>query len=303
MSLPRLRSLVEVARKGAISAAAKSLALTQPALTRQIQLLEAEFGTPLLHRSRKGVALTDMGRLVEEEARALLDRYDRLRQSVGEHLRLEKGTVRIGAGATAVVAVLPEAIRAFRAEHPEVKIHVKEAGSGAVEADVVREEVELGIITLPAASREVEATPLREDPIVLVAAANHPLARRRRVPAAALAGLPLIAFEGGSAVRRLIDRALERRGVAMPVVMELRSIQSMLRMVAIHVGVAFVSRLGVDAEPARVRVVEVEGLRIRRTLGVITKRGRPLGVAARGFLRRLTQDSGSRAGAGAGGRP
>jgi DNA-binding transcriptional LysR family regulator len=230
-----------------------------------------------------------MGRLVEEEARALLDRYDRLKEAVGAHERLERGTVRIGAGATAVVAILPDAIRAFRSDHPDVKIHVKEAGSRAVEADLLREEVEIGIVTLPAATKEVESRFLRDDPIVPVAAAGHPLARRRRVPVPALHGVPLIAFEGGSAIRRLIDRALERRGVAMPVAMELRSIQSMLRMVALDLGLAFVSRLGVDAKKSGVSVLDVEGLRIRRTLGVITKRGRgrPLGAAAREFLGRL----------------
>lgn len=292
MSLVRLRSLVEVARRGAISAAAKSLAVTQPALTRQIQMLEEEFGAPLLARSRKGAALTDLGRVVEQEARALLDRYERLRETVGAHLRMERGTVRIGAGATAVWSVLPEAIRGFRRAHPDIVFHVKEAGSSAVEAAVLAEEVDLGIITLPAASREADPRPFREDPIVLVASPHHPLARRGRVPAEALNGVPLIGFEGGSAIRRTIDRALESRGVSMPVVMELRSIQSMLRMAGMNLGVAFVSRLGVDPSDRRIRVVEVAGLRIRRTLGVITKRNHPLSVAAAAFLEVLTPPRG-----------
>ncbi len=282
MSLLLLETLSEVARRGAITGAATALGLTQPALSRRLHLLEQEFGTPLLARSRKGVRLTELGRLVEEEGRALLDRYARLKESVGAHLRLERGTVRIGGGATAVSFLLPGVIRAFRRDHADVVFQLKEAGSREIEGDVLREELELGIITLPARSKELHVQPIVKDPIVLVAARAHPLPPR--APLKSLDGLPLIGFERGSAIRRLIDRALEQRGVAMRVVMELRSIQSILRMVELDQGLAFVSRLGVDA---RVRVIELPGLRIQRTLAVIRKKGHPLSVAARAFLESL----------------
>ena len=287
MSMDRLRTLVEVARRGAITDAARALGLTQPALSRRIQLLEEEFGTPLLSRSQKGVRLTELGRLVETEVRALLDRYARLKAEIGAHLRLERGTVRIGAGATAVSFLLPELIRDFRERHKDVVFQVKEAGSREIEGDVLREELELGIVTLPAESKDLEVTTLRRDPIVLVAARGHPLARRSRMTASALSGMPLIGFEGGSAIRGLIDDALDAAGVRVEVVMELRSIQSILRMVALRLGLAFVSRLGVEAAGRGVSVVPVRGLRIVRTLAVIRRRNRPLSVAAEAFLQRI----------------
>jgi molybdate transport repressor ModE-like protein len=284
LSLDRIHTLVEVARRGAITEAARALGLTQPALTRRIQQLEEEFGTPLLSRSRRGVALTELGRLVEEEGRQLIERYARLKETVRAHLRLETGTVRMGGGATAVSYLLPAVIRRFRARHPDIVFRLKEAGSREIEEDVAREELELGIVTLPLEHKELEAVPLLQDRIVLVASPDHPLARRKRVPAAALENEPLVGFEAGSAIRRLIDRALEQRGVRMRVVMELRSIQSILRMVSLGQGLAFVSALGADKTTT---IVPVTGLRIRRPLAVITKRGRPLSVAAAAFLDQL----------------
>jgi molybdate transport repressor ModE-like protein len=284
LSLDRIHTLVEVARRGAITEAARALGLTQPALTRRIQQLEEEFGTPLLSRSRRGVALTELGRLVEEEGRQLIERYARLKETVRAHLRLETGTVRMGGGATAVSYLLPDVIRRFRARHPDIVFRLKEAGSREIEEDVAREELELGIVTLPLEHKELEAVPLLQDRIVLVASPDHPLARRKRVPAAALENEPLVGFEAGSAIRRLIDRALEQRGVRMRVVMELRSIQSILRMVSLGQGLAFVSALGADKTTT---IVPVTGLRIRRPLAVITKRGRPLSVAAAAFLDQL----------------
>ena len=288
MSMDHLRSLVEVARRGAITDAARALGLTQPALTRRIQLLEAEFGAPLLARSQKGVRLTDLGELVEAEGRRLLERYDHLKREVGAHLRLESGTVRIGGGATAVSFLLPPLIRDFRREYPDVVFHVKEAGSREVAADVASERLELGIVTLPAESTELEVTPLRRDRIVLVGAKGHPLAKKKRVAAKALDGMPLIGFEGDAAIRRLVDRALEEAGVELEVVMELRSVQSILRMVALQLGLAFVSQLGVEAAGQGVQVINVSGLKITRQLAVVHKRARPLSIAAEAFLERVT---------------
>lgn len=288
MSMDSLRSLVEVARRGSISEAARALGLTQPALSRRIQLLEAEFGTPLLSRSQKGVRLTELGRRVDAEGRALIERYDHLKREVGAHLRLERGSVRIGGGATAVSFLLPPLIRDFRRRHPDVVFQLKEAGSREIAADVLRERLELGIVTLPTESKDLEIVPLRRDPIVLVCAKDHPLARRTRIAAEALSGMPLIGFEADSAIRRLVDGALEKAGVRVEVVMELRSIQAILRMVALRLGIAFVSRLGVEAAGRGVRVVDVSGLKITRSLAVIRRRGRPLSVAAETFLERIT---------------
>jgi len=133
----------------------------------------------------------------------------------------------------------------------------------------------------------LELLPLVRDRIVLVAPRGHVLARRGRVAAAELAGAPLVGFEATSAIRRLIDDALARRGIEMEVVMELRSIQSILRMVGLDLGLAFVSLLGVSPDDPRVAVVDVRGLKIERTLAVATRRDRPLSPAAAAFLQHL----------------
>lgn len=290
MSMEHLRSLVEVARCGAITEAARALGLTQPALTRRIQLLESEFGAPLLSRGPKGVQLTELGRLVEAESRALLDRYDHLHQEVDAHLRLERGSVRIGGGATAVSFLLPPLIRDFRRRHPDIVFQLKEAGSREIALDVVQERLELGIVTLPVDSRDLEVTPLRRDPIVLVGAKSHPFAKRGRVRAKELNGVSLIGFEAGSAIRRLIDSELEKAGVEISVVMELRSIQSILKLVALRLGLAFVSRMGVEAADRGVEVIDVTGVRISRRLAVVRRQSRPLSVAAEAFLETLVAD-------------
>jgi DNA-binding transcriptional LysR family regulator len=282
MDLLLARSLVAVAQHGAITEAARALGLTQPALSRRIQQLESELGAPLLERSRKGVVLTEMGRLVEQESRVLIERYARMKEQVIAHQRLEAGVVRLGGGATAIEFVVPPAIARFQAAHPAIRFRVKEAGSREVENDVLDERLELGIVTLPTQSSELHVRPMRDDRIVLVAAKRHALAGRRRVTAQSLAGQDYIGFEGGSAIRQIIDSTLRDLGVEMNVVMELRSIPAMLRMVETTGSLAFVSELAVPRQGA-VRVVPIQGLNAVRRLALIDKRGRPLSPAAQQF--------------------
>jgi molybdate transport repressor ModE-like protein len=287
MDLTLFRSLLAVAEHGAITEAASALGVSQSALSRRIDQLEEALGAPLFERVGRGVALTAIGRIAVDEGKLLVQRYDRLKSRIHEHLRLDAGVVRIGGGATAVGFLLPGAIAAFRKQHPGVVFQVKEAGSREIETAVGSEELELGIVTLPTRTRELDERPLARDRIVLVASKDHPLARRQRVDARALSGQNLVGFEAGSAVRWLIDGALREAQVEMNVVMELRSVAAILQMVETTGSLAFVSELSVQSEQFQrsgaVVPLLVRGLEIQRELALISKRGRSLSPAARAF--------------------
>ena len=282
MDVTLMRSFLAVVDTGAITEAAARLSITQPALSRRIQALEEHFGVALLNRGRKGVTVTDVGELVAREARVLVSRFDNLRNEITSHVGLETGTVRLGGGATAVSFVLPKAIADFQVRHPGVRFQLKEAGSREVEQNVVDGALELGMVTLPVSRPELDVRPLTDDRIVLIAPQDHPLAGSGQVPLSALHGAALVGFERGSAIRQLVDTGLRQAGISMNVVMELRSIPAIIRMVRSTGNLAFVSAMGVDAEPDIV-LLQVEKLDIRRTLAVISRRGAALSPAASAF--------------------
>ena len=294
MDLTLMRSLLAVAEHGAITPAANALHLTQPTLSRRIQQLEEALGTSLLVRSRKGVSLTEMGRLVVQEGRVLVERWERMKDSLRAHENLEAGSVRIGGGATAVSFLLPEAIADFQRLHPAIRFVVKEAGSREVEADVMDEQLELGIVTLPIHPQwadGLDVVPLATDHIVAVAATGHPILGLDVVRVADLAGQSVVGFEAGSAIRQLIDGALREAGVQMNVLMELRSIPAILQMVMSTRSLAFVSRLSLVQVDPGIEMLDVEGLGIEREMAVISKRERPLSAGSTAFLERLRRDS------------
>jgi DNA-binding transcriptional LysR family regulator len=286
MELNLLRSLLAVADAGAITEAAQRLGITQPALSRRIVQLEDELGVALLSRGRKGARLTAVGELVASEARALVARYEHLRREVAAYQHLEGGSIRLGGGATAISFVLPAAIASFQAEHPGVRFQVKEAGSAEVADDVAAGRLELGLVTLPNAHRDLAVHPLMDDRIVLICNRGHPLAETRALRLEQLGGLSLVGFEAGSAIRGLIDEALHRAGVQMNVVMELRSIPAILRMVATTSHLAFVSAMAVR-RGEDVRLLRPRGLDIRRQLGLVFRKGAVLSPAAAAFAASL----------------
>lgn len=291
MDLLLLRSFLAIAEAGNVTAAATRLHVTQPALSRRLQQLEEQLGAPLLDRGRKGAQLTEMGRLVQQEGRLILARYELLQEQIRAHRRLEGGVVRIGGGATVVSFVLPTAIARFQASHPSVRFQLKEAGSSEV-ADAVRTgQLEVGLVTLPVQGRDLEAKPLMRDRIVLVARPDHPLASAGSILARELDGLPLVGFEGGTAIRQIIDTALREAGVEMNVVMELRSIPGILRMVDSTGNLAFVSQIGMESNPQVTRL-DVRGLRIERRLAVVVRQGAHLSPAAAAFLKQFDQSLG-----------
>jgi len=282
MDLTLSRSFVEVARSGSLTRAAGRLGITQSALSRRIQHLEAQLGARLLLRGRHGIELTEEGRIAFEAAQRLLAAWQQLKEEIALHQGLESGQVRIGGGATAVSFILPPAIAAFQRQHPRVLFQLKEAGSSEIAEDVLNGQLELGIVTLPLRSRELTARSLIDDDIVLVARRDHPLAQQRPLRVCDLSGEGFVGFEAGTALRQLIDNALREAGLELQVVMELRSIPSILRMVATTGHLAFVSRLAL-ADARDIVELPVQGLHIRRRLAVISRARGQLSAAARAF--------------------
>ena len=286
MDLHLTQSFVTVAEKGSITAAAGHLGLTQSALSRRIQQYEEQLGARLLLRHRQGIELTEEGRLALAGAQRLLAAWEGLREEIRLHQGLESGQVRIGGGATAVSFILPSAIARFQARHPGILFQLKEAGSSEIAGDVLQGRLELGIVTLPVRSSELVTRSLMDDDIVLVARRGHPLARRSRLTLADLGDQGFVGFEAGTALRQLIDQAVRSAGLEPHVVMELRSIPSILRMVATTGHLAFVSRLALR-DQRDVVALRVGDLSIRRELAVISRRHGRLSAASEAFAGQL----------------
>ncbi len=274
--------------------AARALGVSQPALSAMLRKLEREAGADLMHRTGRGVSLTEAGQVFLQHAEEAVHRADAGVRAVRELAGLERGSIRVGGGATAITYVLPRVVSDFRRAHPGLRFYVREAGSSAVAASVVSGELDLGIVTLPISdshAADLFTAPLVADELRLIVPPKHALAGKRAFRWADLKGEAVVAFEGGSAVRSVIDEASHAAGVTLDVAMELRSIESIKQMVAAGIGVGFVSRFALaDAEGLACR----DG-RLSRSLAIVRRRDRLPSAAVAAFERLLVTLSAGKA--------
>jgi DNA-binding transcriptional LysR family regulator len=192
LDVRRLRVLREVAAHGSFSAAAEVLAFTQPAVSRQIATLELEAGTRLVDRSARGVRLTQAGELLVGHADAILDRLDAAESQLEALSQLRGGRLRIGAPATANATLIPLAVRAFDAEHPDVELRLDEAISSELIERLASGDLDIAIVAnadrLPELPGELVLEHLMDDPLHLALPRDHPLAQADQVRMADLAG-------------------------------------------------------------------------------------------------------------------
>ncbi len=286
MELTPLRGFLAIAREGQMTRAARRLHVSQPALSAQLARLEDEVGAALFHRTRRGMELTAAGALFRRHVeRALLWLDDGL-DAVAALQGLDRGTLSVGGGATATTYLFPPVLRAFHDRHPGVRLYVREQGSAAVVDGVLAGDLDLGVVTLPvdaAVADALEVTPWATDDLRLVLPPEHPMQGRATFAWSELHGMPLVLFEAGTAVRRVIDAALDARGVVPDIVMELRSIESIKQMVAQGIGAAFVSRFALPT-PSAGLVPDDGAADLARALAVVHRADRAPSPAARAFL-------------------
>ncbi|TNE86353.1 MAG: LysR family transcriptional regulator [Deltaproteobacteria bacterium] len=285
MELAPLKAFLAIAREGHLTRAARALHLSQPAVSAQLARLEDDLGASLFHRTAKGMALTEAGELFRGYAEQALLFLDDGREALDALRGLEAGQLAVGGGATATTYLLPPLLRRFHEAHPAIRLYVREQGSAAIVDGVLAGDLDLGVVTLPVDTRggRLHVESWVQDDMRLVVPPGHRLSRRRRFRWVELADEPLVLFEGGTAVRRVIDAALADAGVEAQIVMELRSIESIKQMVAQGIGSAFVSRYALPGP--RAGLVPMDGAdQLVRELAIIRRADRRPSAASRAFL-------------------
>lgn len=180
VELRQIRHAVTVAELGSFARAAAELNLSQSALSRSVQALERQVGTPLFVRSATGVLTTDVGRLFLERGKGLLDMAAELDLQVLRNRSLQRGRLVVGAGPAAMDYLLPQAAAAFFTEHPLVTIELRSASRVDMPAPLRSREIDLLVVNVETFEEEpdVDIERLTEHPLMVVGRAGHPLVGR-----------------------------------------------------------------------------------------------------------------------------
>ncbi|WP_198666131.1 LysR family transcriptional regulator [Tropicimonas sp. IMCC34043] len=296
ISLRQLRALDTVAREGTVTAAADCLGLTGPAVHSQLKLLEESIGSALLERDGKGPSQpTPQGRVLIEaycEVRASLERAV---HTINALDRGQIGSVVLGVVSTAKYFA-PRIVARLRQEFPEVDIILKVGNREVTVAGLAKGEFDLCLMGRPPREPLCEAIPLGDNPHVLIAAADHPLAQQARVDSEALLREHFVMREDGSGTRILAMRFVEdiARGQAVRMV-EMSSNETIKQAVMSGLGIAVISGHTVAEElrTGRLAMLSCAGMPIVRKWYLLSRPDRHTRPAAHKVQAWIVENSAS----------
>lgn len=209
MRLQQLELLLAIADTGSLRASAEALHVTQPALTKALKQLEAEFGVPLVLRTPQGARLAPAGELLAARAASALRELARAREEVDWHVRHARARVTVGLSPVAGILLAPGAVARFSARMPQVRLRMVDAVYPRAQALLRSGELDLAIGPLPPreTSRDLVAQPLFDSANVVVVRTGHPLAGARSLKALRAARWVLVGPAGGPGDPASIDWA------------------------------------------------------------------------------------------------
>jgi DNA-binding transcriptional LysR family regulator len=276
-----LEAFIAIADHGGFGKAARAVHITQTALSRRLQNLEALLDVKLVERTTRSVALTSVGRSFLPQARRLLADLTAALVELRETGQAQRGNVTIACVPTAGIQYLPRILQEYSARHPENRVVILDHASRGVAEAVLRREAEFGIQIAGPHHPELSSVPLLEDRFVLICRSDHPLAKRTRLPWKELASHPLILAGEVSGNRPLLDEALRPHAPPLHSFYEVQRSSTAVGLVAAGVGAAVVPSLAIQkgAYP-RIAVVALTHPVVSRTLVLISRKGGHLSPAA-----------------------
>jgi len=279
MELDQVEAFVAVIRSGGFTQASSALHLSQPAISRRIQLLERELGAPLFERLSRGVALTEAGTAFLPHAEALLASMRDGVAAVAALHGTDRGTVTLALVGTLASTALTQRLREFRDAHPAVDLRLRTALSAEISALVRRGDAALGLRYEVDTHPELVSTTIHQERLVPVCAPDHRLARARRVSPRALAGERWIAFPPrpewpAEPYSAAVAQALAASGNGAAEIVAIDSLTAQKRMVEAGFGVALLPESSLDEElrTGTLRTLRVPELRISVPVVLIHRR-------------------------------
>lgn len=282
LNFNRLRLFLAVVEFGGVTRAAAEVHVSQPAISQAIRALEAELETPLLEHVGRRVTPTEAGELLAGYGRQIFALAEDARHALDELAGLARGKLAIGASTTIGIYVLPRLLATYQHRYPGITLSLEVGNTEQMVQLLLEGGRDLVLIEGPVDDERLDVTPWREDELVLIAPAGHPLASGGPVSAAALAAAPFLAREPGSGTRDVVEGALAAWGVVPSVLMELGHTEAIKQAVIAGLGVSILSRLTVQREIGAGLLVtpSLAPGRITRTLQIAMRREyRPSGAA------------------------
>jgi DNA-binding transcriptional LysR family regulator len=293
VTLDQLKLFRDIAHSRSVSRAAKAHGVSQSAASQHVQEVERLLGTALLDRSTRPLGLTEAGRLYYDFCRDVLRREHEFQTELNQLKGRVEGAVRVAAIYSVGILDMSRLEQELSRRMPEAELQVEYLRPEKVYQAVLTDQADLGILSYPASSKDVVAIPWREEKMMVAVAPSHPLASRKILSVADLAGQDFVGFDDDLRVGKEVLRYLHRVRAQVNVVMHFDNIQTMKEAVALGSALSIlpVRVLGSDIEQGRLVAIPIRGCTLKRPLGIIHLRRKTFNRAMQVFLDLLREEA------------
>ncbi len=247
--------------------------MSQPTLSMQIRKVEDYLGVELFERLGRRVLVTTAGEQIVDRARVLLREYEELRLTAKRLKDPSAGQYRLGAFPTLAPYLLPRIVPAIHAALPRLRLLLLEDKTEQLLLRLRRGQLDLALLALPVAGEDLECSALFDEPFLLAASADHPLAGEKSVPVDSLAEYPLLLLDEGHCLREQALEFCKLNSLEESQEFRATSLPTLLQMVSTGLGITLVPELATHDAPRTLRFIPFEPPAPHRSIGLVWRRG------------------------------
>lgn len=283
MTLRHLNIFVSVMRLESITKAAEELHIAQPSVSLAISQLEDHYGQRLFDRIGRRIYPTEAGKALYEDALRIVSLYEDMEKKMGNPDA--HGTIRIGASITIGTCLLPRLSISYKEQFPGQNIQCTVARSLDIEASILANTIDIGLIETQPEYDEIEAVPFMKDKMVAIVSAVHPLAMNSTTTLKELAHYPFLMREKGSAGRELLDGAYSLLQIPLNIVWESVSTEAIIQAVHADIGVAVLPELLIKEAVENGKVKQLDLITpLERNLYIIHHHSKNISLSMKRFM-------------------
>ena len=277
-TLQQLRILKAIATEQNFTKAAKLLYLSQPALSKQIRILEENLDMILINRENHKISLTENGKVFLQYAERILALCEESCRALVDLKNGERGNLIVGASQTIGTYLLPRVLALFAQRYPQINLKVQVNSTRLIAKHIVNREIDIAIVggDIPhELNKNLLVESFVEDEFSLIVPRAHPFAKKKLITKEDLYHLKFITLNSNSTIRKFIDNILTQNHIQtkqLKIIMQLNSIEGIKTAVSLGLGAAFVSSSAIEKEIQlkTIQILKIENIKINRTLSIIS---------------------------------
>ena len=277
-TLQQLRILKAVATEKNFTKAAAILYLSQPALSKQIKVLEKNLDTLLINRERNKISLTESGKVLLQYSDRILALCEESCRAVIDLKNGDRGNLTVGASQTIGTYLMPRILALFAQNYPQMDLNVQVNSTRIIAKKIINREIDIAVVGGEISDdlkKNLTIQPFVYDELSLIISKSHPFAKKKKIKKEDLYCLDFITLNSNSTIKKFIDNILIQNQIEtkqLKTLLQLNSIEGIKTAVSLGLGAAFVSSSAIEKEInlKTIGIIKIENIQIKRKLSIIS---------------------------------